>query len=81
MEGKQVVSDLALGILIGFALSVSFYLIWGAFQLLGFLLWSIVAGGGGALAGRLLLGSRRGAVGGALLLRFAVFALFGGVFF
>ncbi len=81
MERKHLVGDLALGILIGFALSAGFFLIWGAFQLLGFILWSIVAGGGGAVAGRLLLGSRRGAVAGALLIRFAVFALFGGVFF
>lgn len=81
MERKQLVGDLTLGVVIGFALSTSFYLIWGAFQLFGFILWSIVAGGGGALAGRLLFGSRRGAVVGALFIRLAIFVLFGGVFF
>ena len=81
MERKQLLGDLTLGILIGFLLSGSFYLIWGAFQLFGFILWSVVAGGGGALLGRRTFGSRRGAVAGALLIRFAVFAFFGGVFF
>lgn len=81
MERKQLLGDLTLGIVIGLLLSGSFYLIWGAFQLFGFILWSVVAGGGGALLGRMIFGSRRGAVAGALLIRFAVFAFFGGVFF
>lgn len=79
MERGQVIGDFALGTVIGFVLSTSFYLIWGAFQLFGFILWSIAAGGGGALLGSRLSGSRWGAVAGALVLRFAVFAFFGGV--
>lgn len=81
MGRSRVTTDLALGITVGVALSVSFYLIWGVFQLFGFILWSIVGGGGGALLGRWLLGSRWGAVAGALLIRFAIFALFGGALF
>lgn len=76
-----------LGIAIGFVLSISFYVFWGAFQLLGFLLWSIAAGGGGGvlgghLAGR-IFGAERSALGiigaafGAVVVRVAIFVAFG----
>lgn len=79
MEGRLRGSDLVVGIAIGFALSGAFYAIWGAFQLVGFFLWSIVGGGGGALAGRLLTGRLWGAIAGALAVRLAIFVFFGGV--
>ena len=79
MNKKELIVDLLIGVTIGFLLSGGFYFVWGAFQLVGFFLWSIVAGGGGALLGRRISGSLTGAVVGAILLRFAVFAFFGGV--
>ena len=79
MERRLRVIDLVLGVVIGFVLSGAFYLIWGAFELVGFFLWSIVAGGGGALAGRWLTGNVWGALAGAVVVRLAIFVFFGGV--
>mgnify|MGYP006270101701 CR=1 FL=1 len=79
MERKQLLGDALIGTLIGFALSASFFVVWGAFQWVGFFLWSIVAGGGGALLGRVIFGSRPAAIIGAVVLRVAIFVFFGGV--
>ncbi|MFO8064495.1 MAG: hypothetical protein ACQETQ_02710 [Spirochaetota bacterium] len=77
MKSKEIASDAAIGVLIGFALSGLFYFVWGAFELVGFFLWSIVAGGGGALIGRRVLHTRVAVVLGAVVVRVAIFALFG----
>ncbi|MFW5695640.1 MAG: hypothetical protein ACOCYB_10760 [Alkalispirochaeta sp.] len=79
MNGKQLFGDALLGTLLGFALSASFFVIWGAFQWVGFFLWSIVAGGGGAVLGRVIFSSRVGAIIMAIVLRLAIFVFFGGV--
>ncbi|MFW5995171.1 MAG: hypothetical protein ACOCRN_03590 [Spirochaetia bacterium] len=62
-------------------LSGAFYVIWGAFQLLGFFLWSIVAGGAGAVVAGRLGGTLGCAIVGAVVLRVLIFVVFGGVFF
>ncbi|HKK48028.1 MAG TPA: hypothetical protein VJ932_02970 [Alkalispirochaeta sp.] len=80
MQRKPQFSDVLIGILIGFALSASFFVIWGAFQWVGFFLWSIVAGGGGAVVGRGIFGSRVGVILTAVVVRLAIFVLFGGIF-
>lgn len=80
-DSGTIVRDAVVGVLIGFALSGAFYLIWGAFQLLGFFLWSTVAGGGGAVAGGRIGGSLTWAIVGAVLIRVLIFVVFGGVFF
>ena len=79
MQRKLLLSDVLIGTLIGFALSASFFVIWGAFQWVGFFLWSTVAGGGGAVLGRVIFGSRLGAMLTAIVLRLAIFVIFGGV--
>ena len=79
MQRKPLLNDVLIGALIGFALSASFFVIWGAFQWVGFFLWSIVAGGGGAVLGRAIFGSRLGAMLTAIVLRLAIFVIFGGV--
>ncbi|MEX2444085.1 MAG: hypothetical protein WD492_10790 [Alkalispirochaeta sp.] len=80
MDRKLLLGDALLGMLIGFVLSASFFVIWGAFQWVGFFLWSIVSGGGGAVLGRVIFGSRVGAILTAIVLRLAIFVFFGGVF-
>jgi len=78
MNSRKLTTDALIGVIIGFALSGLFYVIWGAFQLVGFFLWSIVAGGGGAVAGRFLFRTHWGVVLGAVVVRLAIFVLFGG---
>ena len=70
-----------IGVILGFALSGVFYLVWGAFQPVGFFLWSVVAGGGGGLAGGRIGRSSVAAMAGAIVVRLFVFIAFGGVLF
>ncbi len=77
--GRPYVKWAVIGIVLGFVLSGLFYVIWGAFQAVGFVLWSIVGGGGGALAGGRLGGSTLWAVTGAIAVRVLIFVLFGEV--
>ena len=81
MNSRELTSDAIIGVVIGFALSGLFYVIWGAFQLVGFFLWSIAAGGGGAVLGRVIVRARWGAVLGAVVVRLAIFVFFGGFIF
>lgn len=79
MQRKLLLGDALIGTIVGFALSASFFAIWGAFQWVGFFLWSIVAGAGGAVLGRMIFGSRVGAILTAIVLRLAIFVFFGGI--
>ena len=81
MNSRELRNDALIGVVIGFALSGLFYVIWGAFQLVGFFLWSIVAGGGEAVVGLVILRARWGAVLGAVVVRLAIFVFFGGFIF
>ena len=84
---RPIVRHALVGVAIGFGLSASFYFFWGAFQTIGFFLWSIVGGGGGGVLGGYLtgriLGTERAAFGlfgaalGAFAVRVAIFVLFG----
>lgn len=69
-----------IGVILGFALSGAFYFVWGAFQPVGFFLWSVIAGGGGGLVGGRIGRSTAAAVAGAIVVRLFVFVVFGGVF-
>ncbi len=71
----------ALGVGLGFVLSGLFYVVWGAFQPVGFFLWSVVGGGAGALLGGFLGRSVVWAATGAIIVRVLIFVLFGEVFF
>lgn len=71
----------SLGVGLGFVLSGLFYVVWGAFQPVGFFLWSIAGGGGGALLGGIPGRSVAWAVTGAIVVRALIFVLFGEVFF
>lgn len=84
---RPIVRDALIGVVIGFGLSASFYFLWGAFQTLGFFLWSVVGGGGGGILGGYIAGRIRGedvprhgmagAALGAVVVRVAIFLLFG----
>lgn len=57
---RSVTRHALAGVVIGFVLSASFFLFFGAFQLVGFFLWSIVGGGGGGVLGGYVVARFRG---------------------
>lgn len=68
------------GVLTAFALSILFYLAFGIFDALGFVIWSVATGVLGGLAGGLWLKSIGATLGITMFLRVIVFAALSGLF-
>ena len=80
-DTKSVVNTVAVSIGLAFVLSVLFWLVYGVFNLAGFILWSLVSGVVGGLLGELAM---KRLVGGLLftaIIRIAVFIALSGLFF
>ena len=71
---------LLIGVLTGFALSLLFYIAFGAFHPVGFFVWSVVTGLIGGCVGGMWLTSIGATVGITIFLRVIVFTVLSGLF-
>ena len=80
-SGNGLLGHVGHGVVVGFLLSGAFFLFWGAFELVGFFLWSVVGGGGGAALGSYIARTTRfrlaAALAGAVVVRVLIFLFFG----
>ena len=74
-RSREIVRNAALGIITGYVLSVLFYLIFGVFQLVGFIVWSLVTGAIGGIIGGLVIRNPVGPILFAAILRILWFAV------
>ncbi|MFP4431563.1 MAG: hypothetical protein ACOCW6_09440 [Spirochaetota bacterium] len=77
---QNLLYHLIVGVLTGFGLSLLFYISFGMFDAAGFVVWSVVTGVLGGLAGGLWLKSIGATVGLTMFLRVIVFAALSGLF-
>jgi len=72
---NEIVLDAVVGIVTAYLLSVLFWLVFGVFQLTGFIVWSLVTGAVGGILGGFVLTRPWGPILLAAVVRVAWFAV------
>lgn len=78
---RAVALTVVAAVVLSFALSVAFWLMYGVFNLAGFIIWSVVSGVVGGLLGELVMRNLIGGLLFAAVIRIAVFIVLSGLFF
>ncbi|HKJ86784.1 MAG TPA: hypothetical protein VKA06_11945 [Spirochaetia bacterium] len=81
MNTQTLLRNAGVSIILGFILSVVFWVVWDVFVLSGFLIWSIASGAAGALLSGVLKRNLPAALLFTTIIRVAIFVLFSGLWF